>query len=186
MGQVTMDHASSFPTIVTQRLRLRQFEPRDDAGLHACLGDERLVRYWDCALSENIQESRRWVRILAKTTTPSVSVAWAVADAKTDECIGMVNYHHREARNRKLEIGYILDASYHGRGLMSEAVQGMMAHCVDQLKTHRIAAIIHPDNAPSIRLAMRLGFKLEGGPLRDYWHVGNNYMSPMLYSFIAS
>ncbi|MGH6861627.1 MAG: GNAT family N-acetyltransferase, partial [Phyllobacterium sp.] len=163
-GQVT-----AFPRIVTPRLRLRQFEPKDDVGLHACLGDQRLIRYWDCTLSANIQESRRWVRILGKTVTPSESVAWAVADAKTDECIGMINYHHREARNRKLEIGYILRAEYHGRGLMSEAVRGVMAHCIDTLKTRRIAAIIHPDNTPSIRLATRLGFELEGGPLRDYW-----------------
>ncbi len=186
MGQVMADQATPFPTILTERLRLRQFEPKDDAGLHACLGNERLVRYWDFSACENIQETRRWVRILAKTTSPYESIAWAVADAKTDECIGMVNYHHREARNRRLEIGYILNADWHRLGLMSEAVQALMAHCVDNLKTRRIAAIIHPDNAPSIRLVTRLGFQCEGGPLRDYWHVGNSFMSPMLYSFIAS
>ncbi|ATU92146.1 GNAT family N-acetyltransferase [Phyllobacterium zundukense] len=180
------DQAAPFPTILTARLRLRQFEPQDDIGLHACLGDQNLMRYWDFTACETIQETRRWVRILAKTTATHESVAWAVADSKSDECIGMVNYHHREARKRRLEIGYILNTKWHGRGLMSEAVQGLMMHCVDNLKTHRITAIIHPDNAPSIRLVTRLGFECEGGPLRDYWRVGNNYMSPMLYSFIAS
>jgi ribosomal-protein-alanine N-acetyltransferase len=62
----------------------------------------------------------------------------------------------------------------------------VMSHCLGKLNTHRIAAVIHPDNAPSIRLVTRLGFACEGGPLRDYWRVGNNYMSPMLYSFIAN
>ena len=108
MGQMMADQAGTFPTILTERLRLRQFEPKDDAGLHACLGDENLVRYWDFSACENIQETRRWVRILAKTTSPYKSIAWAVTDKKTDECIGMVNYHHREPRNRRLEIGYIL------------------------------------------------------------------------------
>ncbi len=181
-----MDHTATFPTILTKRLRLRQFEPRDDVGLHACLGDEKLVRFWDFSACESIAETKRWVRVLAKTTSAYDSLAWAVADASTDECIGMVNYHHREARYRRLEIGYILNAKWHGRGLMSEAVQALMTHCVDHLKTRRIAAIIHPQNAASIRLVGRLGFELEGGPLRDYWRVGSTYMSPMLYSFIAS
>lgn len=175
-----------FPIIATQRLRLRQFAAKDDVGLHACLGNEKLVQYWDFSPCKNIQETRGWVRALARTVEPAYAIAWALTDPKTDDCIGMVNYHHREAHNRRLEIGYILNADYHGRGLMSEAVQKIMTHCISQLKTHRIAAIIHPDNAPSIRLATRLGFELEGGPLRDYWRVGNSYMSPMLYSFIAN
>ncbi|MBQ9353132.1 GNAT family protein, partial [Phyllobacterium sp.] len=69
---------------------------------------------------------------------------------------------------------------------MSEAVKTLMDYCVAHLKAHRITAIIHPDNTASIRLALRLGFRCEGGPMRDYWRVGRGYMSPMLYSFIAS
>ena len=60
----------SFPVITTKRLRLRQCEARDDRGLHACLGNERLMRYWDFVACEDIDETRRWVRILAKTTSP--------------------------------------------------------------------------------------------------------------------
>ncbi|MBB3144048.1 ribosomal-protein-alanine N-acetyltransferase [Phyllobacterium trifolii] len=181
-----VDQAGTFPKILTERLRLRRFEPKDDAGLHACIGDANLVRYWDFSACKNIQETRSWVRVLAKTTSPNESIAWAVAEKDSDNCIGMVNYHHREPLNRRLEIGYILRSEWHGRGLMSEGVQAVMSHCLGKLNTHRIAAVIHPDNAPSIRLVTRLGFACEGGPLRDYWRVGNNYMSPMLYSFIAN
>ncbi len=180
------DHAAKFPAMFTPRLRLRQFEPKDDIGLYACLGNQDLVRYWDFAPCKNIQEARGWVRTLSKTTQPYSAIAWAVADITTDKCIGMVNYHHREAYRRKLEIGYILQAEHHGQGLMTEAVRMVMSHCIEQLKTRRIEAIIHPDNAPSIRLAKRLGFEFEGGPLRDYWRVGDRFMSPVVYSFIAS
>ena len=50
---------------------------------------------------------------------------------------------------------------------------------------HRVEALIHPDNAASIRLAERLGFRYEGGPLRDYWRVGDGYMSVMVYALLA-
>ncbi|MBA8901121.1 GNAT family N-acetyltransferase [Phyllobacterium sp. P30BS-XVII] len=174
------------PTLLTPRLRLRQFESRDEKGLHACLGNEKLTQYWDFSACETIEETRRWLRVLAKTTSPYETMAWAVADRTTDQCIGMVNYHHREARNHRLEIGYILRTEWQGRGLMGEAVQALVNHCSENLKIHRISAIIHPDNAASIKLVERLGFEYEGGPMRDYWRVGTTYMSPMLYSLIVS
>src|SRR5215471_17651927 len=49
---------------------------------------------------------------------------------------------------------------------------------------HRIEALIHPDNVASMRLVDRLGFHCEGGPLRDYWRVGDGYASVMIYARI--
>jgi [ribosomal protein S5]-alanine N-acetyltransferase len=37
--------AHAHPTLATRRLRLRQFEPRDVEGLHACFGDDKAMRY---------------------------------------------------------------------------------------------------------------------------------------------
>jgi RimJ/RimL family protein N-acetyltransferase len=45
--------------------------------------------------------------------------------------------------------------------------------------------LIHPNNAASIALAKRLGFRCEGGPLRDYWRVGDGYLSVMMYGLLA-
>ena len=177
--------AQAHPTLVTKRLRLRQFEPRDVAGLHACFGDPVAMRYWNFPPCKTEAESERWVKILSKTTSPYDFLAWAVADKRSDRCIGMVNYHHREAHNRRLEIGYILAPAQQGRGLMTEAMQAMLAHCFEELAVHRVQALIHPDNAASIRLAERLGFRCEGGPLRDYWRVGDGYMSVMMYALLA-
>ena len=50
---------------------------------------------------------------------------------------------------------------------------------------HRVQALIHPDNAASIALATRLGFRCEGGPLRDYWRVGDGFLDVMMYALLA-
>ena len=50
---------------------------------------------------------------------------------------------------------------------------------------HRVQALIHPDNAASIRLAEGLGFRCEGGPLRDYWRIGDRYAGVMMYGLLA-
>ena len=68
---------------------------------------------------------------------------------------------------------------------MTEAVEALLAYCFEELAVHRVEALIHPDNAASIALAERLGFRCEGGPLRDYWRVGDRYMSVMLYALLG-
>jgi ribosomal-protein-alanine N-acetyltransferase len=177
--------AQAHPILVTKRLRLRQVEPRDVEGLHACFGDAQAMRYWNFPPCATEAESERWARILEKNTSPYQFLAWAVADKRSDKCIGMVNYHHREAHNRRLEIGYILAPARQRHGLMTEALQALLAYCFEELAVHRVQALIHPDNAASIALATRLGFRCEGGPLRDYWRVGDGYMDVMLYALLA-
>lgn len=177
--------AKPFPELTTKRLRLRQFTPRDVDGLHTCFGDPEAMRYWNFDACKTTADTARWARALAKAKSPHEWLGWAVAEKRGDRCIGMVNYHHREPRNKRLEIGYILAPAQHRKGLMTEAVQALLDHCFADLGVHRVEALIHPDNAASIALVRRLGFKLEGGPLRDYWRRGDNYMSTMMYGLIA-
>lgn len=143
------------------------------------------MRYWNSPACKTEAETARWLKYLAKTTSPYDYLAWAVTEKRSDRCIGMVNYHHREARNARLEIGYILAPAHHGRGLMTEAVEAIVDYCLDKLAVHRIEALIHPDNAASIRLVERLGFRCEGGPLRDRWRRGEDYMSVMMYALLV-
>ena len=143
------------------------------------------MRYWNCPATKSPSETARWVRRLAKATSPNQSLAWAVAYRKSDTCIGMVDYHHRAARHRRLEVGYILAPSARGRGLMAEALRALLGHCFDALDVHRVEAMIHPDNTGSVRLVERLGFRREGGPLRERWRVGDTCQSADIFSLLA-
>ena len=59
-------------------------------------------------------------------------------------------------------IGYGAFAGHEGRGLMSEAMQLVLAQAFGPLRLHRIEANIQPQNRPSIALAQRNGFTKEG------------------------
>ena len=58
-------------------------------------------------------------------------------------------------------------------------------HLFDDLGVHKVEAQIQPQNKPSIALARRLGFRKEGGPMRDRWLVGGQWRSVMLYGLIT-
>lgn len=57
-------------------------------------------------------------------------------------------------------IGY--GAFLTGRGLVTEGVGLVVRHAFGPLGLHRLEANIQPGNTPSIALARRLGFRLEG------------------------
>ncbi|MCU1459659.1 MAG: GCN5-related N-acetyltransferase [Actinomycetia bacterium] len=59
-------------------------------------------------------------------------------------------------------LGYYAFRGQERKGLMSEAVTGVLEHAFGNLRLHRMEANIQPANAPSIALAKRCGFRLEG------------------------
>src|SRR6516165_9626712 len=107
--------ADACPILTTRRLHLRRVLPRDKVGFHACFGDFESMRYWNFPASKTVAETEKALGWLAKTSSPCDHLAWTVADRADDQCIGMVNYHHREVQNRGLEIGYIIGRKHQGK-----------------------------------------------------------------------
>jgi ribosomal-protein-alanine N-acetyltransferase len=173
-----------FPTLTTRRLRLRRFERRDLADLHACLSDPAAMRYWNSPPCKTMTDTEKALAWLLKTTSPYDHLAWAACKKSNDRCIGMVNYHRRDTRNRRLQLGYITAPKHQRNGFGTEAVGAVLNYCAEDLNIHRVEALIHPDNLASVRLAEGLGFCCEGGPLIDYWRVGAKFVSVMLYALI--
>lgn len=59
-------------------------------------------------------------------------------------------------------LGYVGMVGFARRGLMTQAVRLGCRFAFDDLGLHRLEANIQPDNAASIALAKRVGFRLEG------------------------
>ena len=175
-----------FPTLTARRLRLRRFQARDVGVLHACFSDVETMRFWNFPAHNRLAETERVHAWLAKTTSPYEHLAWAVCRKADDQLIGMVNYHARDARNRRLQLGYMVAPKQQAKGYGLEAVRAVLDYCLEGLGVHRIEAFVHPDNVASMRLLRRLQFHCEGGPLRDYWRVGDRYVSAMIYARISS
>jgi ribosomal-protein-alanine N-acetyltransferase len=59
-------------------------------------------------------------------------------------------------------LGYWIDASHQGRGLITEAVRAIIAFGFETLKLHRVQIAIMPRNVKSLRVVERLGIRHEG------------------------
>lgn len=172
------------PTLITPRLRLRQFRADDADAMHKCFANPEAMRFWNQPVFTKRIETERAVRNFIDCT-PSYYRFWAVADAETDRCLGLVNYHDGHIRSKRASIGYIIDPSRQRQGIATEAVSAMLDFCFGELGLHRVQAFIHPDNTASIALVENLGFRREG-LLRDNLRVGNVWRSDLLYAQLAT
>ena len=82
------------------------------------------------------------------------------------ECGGLAGYVNINnivrGALRSGHLGYAAFASHAGRGLMTAGLAAVMTEAFTTLELHRLEANIWPDNAASLALVRRLGFRREG------------------------
>ena len=81
-------------------------------------------------------------------------------------------------------LGYYANAEHAGKGLMSEAMVLVLDLAFGPLSLHRLEANIQPGNAPSIALARRAGFRLEGYSPR-YLLIGGRWRDHERYAITS-
>ena len=64
--------------------------------------------------------------------------------------------------HQSAELGYMLRTDFEGKGLMTEAAQGLLAHAFGAGGLHRIAAYADVENVASQNVLKRVGFRHEG------------------------
>src|SRR5262245_9471836 len=85
------------------------------------------------------------------------------AFAGNDDLVGVINVSEIvRGVFRSAFLGYCAFAPHQRHGYMTAALQKVVSDCFGKHGLHRLEANIQPDNAPSIRLVKRLGFRKEG------------------------
>ncbi|MDQ6787925.1 MAG: GNAT family N-acetyltransferase, partial [Acidobacteriota bacterium] len=98
--------------------------------------------------------------------------------------IGTINFWKIKKENYRAEIGYMLDADYHGRGIMNEAIRAVLRFGFGEMNLHSVEANVNPDNAASIRLLEKNGFVREAYFKENYFF-GGKFLDSAIYSLLA-
>lgn len=159
---------SAVPILTTERLRLRALGVEDAEALFPTLSDAELMTWWSSAPHQTVAETRAY---FAPRVEQDGWRCWAITLAGDDTAIGWVAAGEKR-QGGVTEIGYLLARAHWGRGIAAEAVSAV----IDRLFAEgqrRVFADTDPDNAPSLALLDRLGFRREGY-LRGEWetHIG--------------
>ena len=82
-------------------------------------------------------------------------------------------------------LGYWMGAPHAGKGRMTRAVAATVEFAFSKLRLHRIEAACIPDNAPSIALLERNGFRREGYA-RGYLKIDGAWRDHLLFALVES
>jgi len=82
------------------------------------------------------------------------------------------------------QIGYWVDQRLAGRGIIPTAVALAVDYCFSVMRLHRIEIAIRPENAASLRVVEKLGFRTEGLRPR-YLHIDGDWRDHLVFALNA-
>lgn len=141
------------PVLETERLVLRAPGPQD-AEAYVAAHDSPHARW----IGGDQGREAAW-RALAMTAGQWALRGfgmWAVTLKGADDCLGMVGCWFPEGWPEP-EIGWFVFPAAQGRGIAHEAALAARRHAYGRLRWTTAVSYVHPENARSIALALRLG-----------------------------
>lgn len=160
------------PMIEATRLVLRPHRMADAPAIAASLGDFAVARMLTrVPVPYDGEDARDWLNMATSGLKPD----WHLAVTLDDVHVGVVSL---ELRHGLWHIGYWLNRYYWGKGLMSEAVDTALGRFFRRMPQVEIAGGAFADNAASLRLLSRRGFRTTG--MTQVYSVARNGMVPLV------
>ncbi len=161
--QAALRPSSNVPVIETDRLRMRGHRIEDFPASCALWSDPIVIRY-TTGTPQTPEEV--WKRILRYAGLwPLLGYGfWVVEDKASSEFIGEVGFEGlkrdiKPSLNEMPEIGWVFAPRVHGKGYATEAVQAALAWGDDHFGDRKTCCLIQRENAASIRLAEKCGYR---------------------------
>ena len=153
--------ALDIPILTTERLRLRPFAARDIDDYAELYADRDVLRYLNGG-PEPWDRGRAWrhMAFVMGHWQLRGSGTWALEQKETGAFVGVVGFSE-PAGWPGLELAWTLARRWWGHGYATEGARAALAHAFDAWRKDRVISLIHPENRASIRVAERLGERLQ-------------------------
>jgi ribosomal-protein-alanine N-acetyltransferase len=151
-----------FPVLATPRLKLRQLDRSDAAALFAIHSDITWMRWYGVDPMIERYQADQLAEFFASWHAAGTGYRWGLERNSDQRLIGTCGLFRWNRSWHNCVVGYEIAHDCHAQGYMREALAAILGYGFTEMELHRIQAEMHPDNAASIGLAMRLGFRFEG------------------------
>jgi RimJ/RimL family protein N-acetyltransferase len=149
-------------TLETPRLMLRMFRGEDFEPYYATVcADPDVMRYLGEGKPLTRPEAWRQMAMILGHWRLRGYGLWAVEERATGALIGRIGLFNPEGWPG-FELGWVLGKAYWGRGYATEGARRVLDHVFADMGREHVISLIYPANAASIRVAERIGEKLEG------------------------
>ena len=145
--------------IECERVLVRPFVTDTDSdSMLAVYGDPEVMRFIPGGALSDIAAVRSVLDVYTRAQQDQGFSSWALVEREGGRLIGDVGFGIFEPTG-DIELGYTLAREFWGRGYALEAASACLATASIHLSASRIVAVVDEANAPSLRVAERLGMR---------------------------
>lgn len=169
--------------IKTDRLVIRILEMKDKDDFFRYRSMPEIYKYqsWRPKHIDEIEEFINENLLISPNTINTwLQLAVCLIDG---QIIGDIGIHFLE--DDQIEIGYTLSPEYHGNGYAYEAVKAVIHYAFYELKKHRIAASVDPENLRSIKLLEKIGFRKEAHFVKSF-RMDDQWFDDCIYAILEN
>lgn len=174
-----------FPELRTERLLLRQLTRADAPRVQQLRANEAVMQYINRPLTRTLEEAETWIDVITQALEQANGITWCLC-LKEDPAKhrGSIGLWRIEKENHRAEIGYMLEPSLQGQGVMYEALREVLDYGFQVMKLHTIEAKIDPRNAASAALLKKAGFVQEAYFRENCYHQ-DRFTDTAVYSILT-
>jgi RimJ/RimL family protein N-acetyltransferase len=148
------------PVLEGRLARLRPFGEDDLDQLWEMLGDEEGRRLTGTHATFTREVADRWYRSRGRETD---RLDLAIADRRTDRCVGEVVLNDLDPDNRRCSFRIsLVGPSVFDKGYGTEATRLILAHAFETVGVHRVELEVYDLNPRARHVYEKLGFVVEG------------------------
>lgn len=181
-----MEHKGTI-NIETDRLLLRRFVIEDAfAMFKTWANDSDVTTYLTWQPHGNIEVTTEILKTWLRGYDDAKTYNWAITLKEKGRAIGSIAVVDFSFEYDRCEVGYCIGKDYWGKGIMTEALSGVLRYLLKTVGFNRVQAYCHIENTASGKVMQKAGMNYEGC-LREY--VKNKqglYVDCDLYSMLKS
>ncbi len=150
-----MNNINTFPEINTENLILRKIEESDSDVILFLRSDKTINKFIhrpENRKTKNISDAIKHIKKLNIETENNKSFSWGITLKSDPKIIGTICLWNFSDNYKIAEVGYDLNPNFQGKGIMSEALNGVVNFGFNELNLDKIEAFTHIQNKNSKKL----------------------------------
>jgi len=172
-----------FPILHTERLVLRRLSKFDVAELFKLRSNKNVMEHIGRPIATTLDDVQQIINVIEDSLINNNGITWAITLKGKNDLVGTIGLWRIVKEHYRAEIGYLIDPSLQGKGLMHEAMSPVIEYGFKKMKLHSIEANVSPGNVASIKLLERNNFVREAHFKENYFFNGK-FLDSFIYSLV--
>jgi [ribosomal protein S5]-alanine N-acetyltransferase len=174
---------SPFSNLETNRLNLRRLKSEDVNEILALRSNPEIMQFIPRPLMITKEEALEFISVMDTNVNNNNVINWAITTKENDQLIGMIGFYRMKPENYRAEVGYILSAEFHGKGIITEALERVIQFGFEEMGLNSIEAVIDPENFGSEKVLLKNNFVKEGD-FKEHTFFEGKFLDSVFYSLL--